>query len=256
MSQSQSGDASEPEKPVHPSWEHAEETRRPVRPPRQIPATPPAFVPPLPIYSPPPPAYAPPLDQSATEYDLAGNALPQSGQTPPITQAYPSGQAAPGSGVWPPAPALRPGAPGGYQTIGDGTDRVERLKWNWGAFFIPFWWSVFNGQKSIAWLIFGLNGASRFVPWPYSLAIIVAQLGIQVYLGLMGHRLAWASERFAGDYDHFIRTQRAWMIWGLVLGGFVILCLGAAISLGFVAGLLGATGHTGNYGHSRYPGGQ
>ncbi len=201
---------------------------------------------PPPTYAPPAPsAYAPDTD---IQYDLAGNPIPSSA---PATAApalaapfgYAAGNAAPG--VWPPTPT----SPYGRQTGENGTDRVARLKWNWGAFFIPFWWSIFNGQKGIAGAIFLVNALNRVIPAPYDWGVDIASLGIQVYLGAMGHRLAWSSDRFAGDYDSFIRTQRAWMIWGFVVAGLIIVGLILAVALipGFLDGLAGASQHHPTY---------
>ena len=235
--------------PIRPSWETAP---RPAAPPRQAPAAPlPATAPRLPdlppsappaaspYYAAPAPA-APALDPD-TRYDLAGNAIPGSGsaaQSPTGRIAYSPGPAA---GSWPPPPTSSAYSSPYGPTIGDGTDRVAKLRWNWGAFLIPFWWSIFNGQKSIAWTIFLINGANRAVPAPYDWILIIASLGFQFYLGFMGHRLAWSSDRFGGDYDNFIRTQRAWMVWGLCLTGVLSLVFVAAAILlpGFLAALSG-----------------
>lgn len=238
--------------PARPSWETAPQ---PAAAPRQAPAppaAPPQAAPPRlpelpasPYYSAPsaaaaPVPAAPVLDPSA-RYDLAGNLIPGSGGAGPS----PMGQAAyapgPPSGSWPPAPAS-PYSQGVGQPYGEnGTDRVARLRWNWGAFLIPFWWSIFNGQKSIAWTIFLINGLNRVVPAPYDWGLVIASLGLQFYLGFMGNRLAWSSERFGGDYENFIRTQRAWMIWGFCLAGLLFgFFLVAAIALpGFLAALSG-----------------
>ena len=243
-------------KPARPSWESAPTrlaaTPRPAAPPRQpaalpsrssAPAAPssseapqPSLLEPTPSYAPAPSfsaaspsSFAPSTDPSV-RYDLAGNPIPGSGTSAVSSPGPLAYSAGPAPGVWPPAPASPNGA--GYQYAENGTDRVSRLKWNWGAFLNPFWWSIFNGQRSLAWIIFLINGAGRAIPAPYDWGLTIASVGIMFYLGIMGHRLAWSSERFGGDYDNFIRVQRAWMIWGFVVFGLMaglILAAGALI---------------------------
>ena len=230
--------------PVRPSWETAP---RPAAAPRQAPrpaAAPelPAAADPSPYYAAPPAAPVPaafvPSFAPTVRCDLAGNPIPGTGpaaQPPMGSVVYSPGPAA---GSWPPPPTTSGYGPStGYgPTIGDGTDRVAKLKWNWGAFLIPFWWSIFNGQRGIASAVALINVASRWIPAPYDWGMTAASLGIMIYLGLMGHKLAWSSGRFGGDYDNFIRTQRAWMIWGLsITGVIVIVFIGAAVTLpGFI----------------------
>lgn len=226
--------------PVRPSWETAPRpaaprpappsaATRPPEPPASAPAASPYYA--APAAAPAPAAFVPSLDPNV-RYDLAGNAIPGSGpdvQPPLGSVVYSPGPAA---GSWPPPPTSS--AYG--RTIGDDTDRVAKLRWNWGAFLIPFWWSLFNGQRGIASAVVLINVASRWIPAPYDWGMTAASLGIMVYLGLMGHKLAWSSDRFGGDYDNFIRTQRAWMIWGLsITGVLVIVFIGVAVTLpGFI----------------------
>lgn len=239
--------------PARPSWETAP---RPAAAPRQAPVPRPAYpasAPPAsPYYASPtaasaPPTYAPPASAPAAyasdtdvQYDLAGNPIASSAASPTLAApfGYSAGNAA---GSWPPPPA----SPYGQQATENGTDRVARLKWNWGAFFIPFWWSIFNGQKGIALAIFLVNALNRVIPAPYDWGVDIASLGIQIYLGAMGHRLAWSSERFGGDYDGFIRTQRAWMIWGFVIAGLITgaLVIAATLIPGFFDTLAGTSPH-------------
>jgi hypothetical protein len=198
----------------------------------------------VPIYQ--VPIYQVPLETDV-RYDLAGNPIPGSGSSPATASASlappaPFGYSAgPAAGTWPPAPV----SPYGYGVGENGTDKIARLKWNWGAFLIPFWWSVFNGQRGIASVVVLLNIASRWVPAPYDWGILVGSLGVMIYLGAMGHRLAWSSDRFGGDYASFISIQRAWMIWGFVITGLISgMIVAAAVLLpGFLAGFTGGSSH-------------
>lgn len=233
--------------PARPSWEAAP-PRAAARPVPAEASKPYYAAAPLPVpIAPPPPA--PASQMESVQYDLAGNPLPASGasfQAPPREASYPSAQAAGAAGVWPPQPMLPYGSPGGWQAAENGTDRVARLRWNWGAFLVPFWWCCFNGQKNLAWAVFAVNAAGRYVPAPLSYALLVVDLGIRIYLGLTGHRLAWAGGRAMGDYDGFIRTQQAWTIWGFV--GTILLIIGLAILFSTVAGFAGSYG--GGFSHA------
>lgn len=246
---SPSGTSADP-LPTRPSWEApaAAPPRAAARPAPAEASKPYYAAAPLPVpaASPPPAPASRMALASRTEsvqYDLAGNPLPASGasfQAPPGQAGYPPAQAAGTAGVWPPQPTLPYGSPGGWQAAENGTDRVARLRWNWGAFLVPFWWCCFNGQKNLAWAVFAVNAAGRYVPAPISYVLLVVDLGIRIYLGLTGHRLAWASGRAMGDYDDFIRTQRAWTIWGFV--GTILLIIGLAILFSTVAGFAGSYG--------------
>ena len=241
-------DLNAPAAAPRPSWEVAPQPARRPAPPADRPAPRPAPLAapvtqaeaPLPHYASPshyapPPQYAaapqagyprPALDAPPVQYDLAGNPVASATPTPsPYAQPH-------AVGIWPPPPTSL----GGRQSIGEGTDRVSRLKWNWGAFLIPFWWSLFNGQKNVAIIIFVTNIGSRYIPAPFDWLVVIGQLGLQIYLGVMGHRLAWASDRFGGDYDHYVRTQRAWMIWGFALAGLI--GVGLILLIAIVPGVL------------------
>lgn len=207
-------------------------------------AAPPPPVAAAPVPAAPPPA-APTPQAEDVKYDLSGNPIASSGASARPLQGQTS--FAPTPGVWPPQPTAPPyGASSAYGMSGEnGTDKVARLRWNWGAFLIPFWWCIFNGQRNIAWGIFAANTASRYTPAPFSYILLLAVFGISVYLGLTGHRLAWANGRAMGDYEDFIRQQRAWMIWGFVV--VVIVTIGLAVLFSVIGGLPNTLGS--GFGH-------
>lgn len=244
--------------PASPSWDIGARPAVPLIPPRAAPPPASTEAPPKPYYAAAPPPLVPPLTPAApppsastyqaedVKYDLSGNPIPSSGVSARPLQGQTS--FAPTPGVWPPQPTTTPyGASSAYGMSGgeNGTDKVARLRWNWGAFLIPFWWCIFNGQRNIAWGIFAANTASRYTPAPFSYILLLAVFGISVYLGLTGHRLAWASGRAMGDYDAFIRQQQAWMIWGFVI--VVVVTIGLAALFSVIGGLPGALG--GGFGH-------
>ena len=110
----------------------------------------------------------------------------------------------------------------------------------------PFLVVLLQRPEELAWAIFAVNAAGRYTPAPFSYILSVAALGINIYLGVMGHRLSWASGRSMGDYEDFIRTQRAWMIWGFAVTA--LLAIAAAILFMTVAGLSNSFG--GGFGHT------
>ena len=235
-----------PSPSARPSWETARSAAPPRRPAPAQPAAPPDAAPyyqsaPAPVPVATAPAYQAPVYQPAqmatdVKYDLAGNpiassAATQYGAPPPVPSGYPAGTAA----SWPPGPSSYGGS---QSSIGNGTDRVSKLRWNWGAFLHPFLWSIFNGLAPFAITLAVLDVLSVAVPNPYSHVPQAASVGIAYYLGFKGNELAWNTERFGGDYDEFIRVQRVWMIWSLALLGvglLIVLC-SAGLILGVITG--------------------
>ncbi len=172
-----------------------------------------------PLGGPPPaqrPPYAPPPQQSMpsqsapVRYDMAGNPLPAAAAPPP--------GAAP-VGSWPP-PANR------YQQAqentsgmkGDVPPEIANLKWNWGAFGLSWIWGFGNQVTglAVAVLLLPLLG---FIPFVNFVSPFVS-LGLIIYLGLNGHKLAWQNRRFEGGVSQFMDVQRAWSNWGI--GLFVV----------------------------------
>lgn len=72
---------------------------------------------------------------------------------------------------------------------------------NWGAFFIPFWWSI--GHSAWVWTVIS------FFVHPIA----------QIVLLFSGNNVACQSRSFTGE-SQFRAVQRAWAIWGAVI--FVI----------------------------------
>lgn len=69
---------------------------------------------------------------------------------------------------------------------------------NWGAFFLPFWWSIAHS----AWL------------WMV-LSIFFSPI-ISVVLLITGNKVGWENRKFTGT-DQFRSVQKVWAIWGVVL---------------------------------------
>ncbi|MGZ0655170.1 cytochrome c oxidase assembly factor Coa1 family protein [Coraliomargarita sp. W4R53] len=73
--------------------------------------------------------------------------------------------------------------------------------WNWGAFFLNFFWGI--GNSSYFALLMCVPFVNFFVPF---------------ILGAKGNQWAWQNRRWI-DVQHFKRTQRKWGITGFLLVG-------------------------------------
>ncbi|BAZ17539.1 serine/threonine protein kinase [Calothrix sp. NIES-4071] len=81
------------------------------------------------------------------------------------------------------------------------------LGWNWGAFFMPYFWIWPNN----VWV-----GLLCFLP---TIGIVMT-----IALGAKGNEWAWKSRRWR-SIEHFQRHQRGWAIAGLLIGGPISLVM-------------------------------
>ncbi len=246
--------------PTRPSWE----TTRPA-PAAQSPAPARTFVPAsMPSVEPaaeqePPayqaPAYQPPMDmESDVKYDLAGNPIPGSGSSSPAASSsaspaafgYAAGSPA-GSisgGTWPP-PIGSAGYGAHAYTNNSGEQghlppEIEKLRWHWGAFFFPTFWSRRHGLRALAFIIviaffllrvlrstFSTSSAVAFVALYVLYA--VAHLGIQIYFGMNGHKIGWRNRHFPGGLDEYFKVQNRWMWWGFGISVLGMVLLAAVL---------------------------
>lgn len=88
---------------------------------------------------------------------------------------------------------------------------------NWGAFLLPFWWSI--AHKAWLWLVLSI-----FV---YPVAAI--------YLLIKGNEVACQNRRFA-SLTEFKAVQKKWTVWGLVIVGVQFLL--TALMWGTLAAML------------------
>ncbi len=95
--------------------------------------------------------------------------------------------------------------------------------WNWGAFFLPFIWGIFNH----VWL-----SLLYFIP--------PGNIIMPFVLGIKGNEWAWQNKKW-DNVESFRRTQRKWMWWGLA-AFFAPLVLIIGILL-IMAGILGYYGY-------------
>lgn len=91
----------------------------------------------------------------------------------------------------------------------------EIKRWNWGAFFLNWIWSIVHS----VWI-----GLLALVPF--------VGLFVAIYLGVKGNELAWPKRRWESP-ESFLKTQRRWGIAGAIAFGFSIVVM--AISLAFLA---------------------
>jgi len=241
-----------------PSWETAATMKRPVpRPlptaaaPRPVSSAATSAAPP--VYAAPPAGYIDaPADPLAApvRYDLSGNpiAAAPSVAAPPAPFGYSAGN--PSAEVWPPPPVGGGQAFGGAQVYRNNSGEqshlppeLERLRWHWGAFFLPTFWSRRHGLRALAFIIvaaffllrvlragFSATNSAAFV----AVCVLygVAHLAIQVYFGMNGHRMGWRNRHFPGGVEEYFKVQSRWMWWG-----FGINALGLAWLAAFLIGI-------------------
>jgi hypothetical protein len=113
-------------------------------------------------------------------------------------------------------------------TSGQGQSAVlpDELKgWNWGAFLLTWIWGISNE----VWL-----ALLALIPLP------MIRLVMAIILGIKGNEWAWQSKKW-DSIEHFRRTQRIWLIWGIV-ALFLPFILITGIAL-IVVGILGYYGY-------------
>lgn len=99
---------------------------------------------------------------------------------------------------------------------------------NWGAFLLPFWWSIFHS----AWL------------WVV-LSIVICPVAAIVLL-ITGNRVACENRKFR-SLEEFRAVEKAWTLWGLIILGINVvlgLLLGGTI-VALIAGLMSSGGPKG-----------
>ncbi|MBL8048362.1 MAG: hypothetical protein JNJ45_06735 [Chthonomonas sp.] len=164
------------------------------------------------------------LEDSATRMQFPASSLPglqfNSAAAPP--QSPPSyGQPGPGpQGYGQPHGGFNP--MGNHynrgETYGSGPLPEQYKKFNWGAFVFTWIWGL-NHKKPIllVLILLGLIGRGNTA---LGAVIGVAQLGISIYLGIVGNQWAWDSGRFSTP-DEMQKCQTIWGWWAL---GFFLLC--------------------------------
>ena len=76
--------------------------------------------------------------------------------------------------------------------------------WNWGGFLLTWIWGIGNN----VWISFiALCGIVPYVGW-------IVSLTMSIILGVRGNEWAWQNKRW-DSIEHFKKTQRTWMWWGV-----------------------------------------
>ncbi len=149
--------------------------------------------------TPPPTTSAPPRSADTVITPMAPPRAAPSTEAPRAPQAPPS----------PPAPSARPipmTAPQGL---------------NWGAFLLPFFWSI--AHKAWLWAV-----VSFFLPLVGGIVLLIT-----------GNKVAVEKREFA-TMDDFKKVQKAWTIWGLAIVAIWVV-LGIALWVSIFAKLFSAT---------------
>lgn len=166
-----------------------------------------------PVGAPPAPPVAPPPPPQAQSYDTPSQ-YGQAGGYPPAQreyggaqqQAYRQPPTAQGQGYYGNAPTPGVGQyTGQYGQNSSGQGAMAQLPQqlqglNWGSFFLPFWWAIFN-QSWIALLL-------CFIPY--------VNIIVPFVLLFKGNEWAWQNRRFESP-EHFQAVQRSWASWGIAL---------------------------------------
>lgn len=96
---------------------------------------------------------------------------------------------------------------------------TEIRRFNWGALLLNWIWSIFNLSCGFAILSFVLS------------LIPLVNIAWMIILGVKGNEWSWQAKRWS-SVEHFLETQRKWMIAGIIV--FVV---GIVLGCGF--GVLG-----------------
>jgi hypothetical protein len=108
------------------------------------------------------------------------------------------------TGAWPTETRLSmPGASG----MGSGSFVPPEIKgWNWGGFLMTWIWGTGNN----VWISFiALLSIVPYLGWAISLTM-------SIILGIRGNEWAWQNKRWE-SVEHFKKTQRTWMWWGIAV---------------------------------------
>lgn len=89
--------------------------------------------------------------------------------------------------------------------------RVRQLGWNWGGFFLPYFWLIGHGRLSLG-ILLTLSALVPFLGFIH-LAIYPATA---LYLGYNGYELAWREQPYH-SIGQLRDRERTWTLWGAAL---------------------------------------
>lgn len=115
-------------------------------------------------------------------------------------------------------------------------------RWNWGAFLLGWIWAAFHRcywpmiLLVLSLLNIFISVASVAAGSVGNLLISLAGLGINIYLGINGSRIAWEAGCF-NDLQHFRTKERAWRNAAFIVVGVSILLFLLLILISVAAAL-------------------
>jgi hypothetical protein len=186
-------------------------------------------------------SFAPTVPQDISSH---ATVQPSAQPTPPTyvpKAARPADYSVPSATSYTPAPLKTPEF-AANTSGGEGVMplEVQNLKWNWGAFYFPMFWSFSHNLSQFAFGLLGVAVAEgaivyflRFsaLSWALLCVLNLAVLGVQIYLGTAGNQLAWEYRRFQLGLDQFFDVQTIWKNWAI---GMLALSLCLTIGGAFV----------------------
>lgn len=155
----------------------------------------------------------PPTGRAAVQSGLAGGASRETQLRRPPVQDEPRY----GGGV------VQPEEPRSYPEYSSANrlsaaEEKEIDGWNWGAFFFGWIWGVFN-KVYVALIQLVCNVVVFFVKGSGLLTAAavfqLASLGIAIWLGVKGSRLAWNQNAY-DSFEHFKRVRHGWNVAALI----------------------------------------
>jgi len=252
MSEKNPVDPVQPEAPFQPSWVRTAPRAPVVASPRPPAGVLPSVVPAV--------TQTPPASEAPVRYDLAGNPLPAL-SAPPVLQT------ASVPGVWPPTPVGGGYAPSVFRNTsgeqGHLPPEIDRLRWNWGAFFFPVLWCRKHELTTVAGIFTAALIALRVIRYitqlinPVLFFVIcgvyaVTYLALQVYFGLNGHTIGWRNRRFQGGVEEYFKVQSAWMWWGFGINIFLAVVLPVMLIFGALGAIGSGSSHQPTAGSGSY----
>ena len=85
------------------------------------------------------------------------------------------------------------------------------IKWNWGAFVLPFWWCLFS-----------------YCYWQLLLCLPYVNIIGRFIIAAKGHEWSWKTGKWK-DAEYFNKTQKTWNKAGFIFLVIVLLSLAAFV---------------------------
>lgn len=106
---------------------------------------------------------------------------------------------------------------------------AELSKFNWGAFFLNWFWAIFNGAWGSIWPTFAIMVVLAFLSYIPIIGIlfVIVNFCLAIYVGKKGNEWAWYGSKKWESIESFTKTQR---IWGGI-SPFAVMILSFVVSL-------------------------